>query len=361
MKIENHYSEVDLYTSNHFNTCWTKIDPLEPTFHDVLEDPGFSYSHSVALIAGILHTFESIGGSILNFLIILVVLRSKNIREENLTPSILSIAITDLIFSVYVIPVSAVTFFIRDVPFPEACTITAFTSHALWILSALNRLGISVFRCFAVLFPMKTKHKILKYVCRTLPLFGWLISILSVLPTFFRQYGRFGLECRSFMCRLIDVDTEGNPTEFNPRHMYFIIIAGTGSTIILLNVLLFSQVSYYSKNMLNQVNEINKDIGNLMLKNEKKAGKMVTIVSMSFLIVYCPIFIFIGLDEHVAATNETFMVVAVILVYGLVVVDPLAYIFFNDKYHKEIKITMNEMISLIGSVFGALSNKEENG
>ena len=112
--------------------------------------------------------------------------------------------------------------------------------------------------------------------------------------------------------------------------------------------------------MFNQVKEINKDIANLMLENEKKAAKMVAIVSMSFLIVYCPIFIVIGLDEHVAATNENFMVVAVILAYGLVVVDPVAYIICNEKYQKEIQITLKLIISWMSSVFGACSNQEKN-
>ena len=338
MKIEKHYFEVDLHTSKYFNSCWTNVNPEALSYRVLTENPGFCYSEAVAIMTGLFNMFESVVGVILNLLVILAALRNKDIRKEYLTPSILSIAVTDLILSAYVIPLTAIKFLSRDMPFPAVCEFGSFTGHVLWVLSALNLLGIAVLRCFAVFFPWKTKNKCFKYICRIWPLLSWIISIVVMLPTLLKKYGRFGLECRSFMCKIIDVDFEGNLTHLNPVGVYMIIITTIGILIFLLNLVNYFRVSYYSKTMFNQMKDVNMKLARQMLGKEKKVGKMVAIVSASFLMVYAPIIVLISLDEHAAATKEHAMVAAIVLGYSLVVVHPLTYIFCNGKYRNEIKI-----------------------
>jgi len=347
MKFEKHYIEVALTTSNYFNSCWTKINPIAPTIRALTEDPDFCYSDEVAITTGLFLTLEFIAGSILNFLVILAVLRSKDIRKEYLTPSILSIAITDFIFSAYVIPVSAIKFFSRDMPFPAVCEFTAFTAHSLWLLSALNLLGISVMRCFVVFFPWNITNKKFKYACRIWPVLSWIISFLAMLKPLLGKYGRFGLECRSFLCKLIDVDFNGNTTHFDPMKMYFIFVISSGIIMLLLTIVAFFRVSYYSKSMFNQMKDINMDIAKQMLNKEKSFGKMMAIVSASFIIVYFPIFILMSMDEHAAARKEKAMLVAIVLTASLVIIDPLAYIFCHKQYRTEIKIMLRPIMSII--------------
>ena len=232
---------MPLNSSNYFNSCWTKINYKEPTPRALTEDPGFVYSDEVAITIGSFQTLECIVGSILNLLVILAVLRSKDIRKEYITPSLLSIAITDFIFSAYSIPVSAIKFFSRDMPFPNGCEFTAFTGHTLWLLSTLNLLGISVMRCFVVFFPWYITKREFKYACRIWPVLNWIISILAMMQPLRGQYGRFGLECRSFICKLIDVDYNGNPTQFEPMRIYFITVILCGIIMLLLNVVAFSE------------------------------------------------------------------------------------------------------------------------
>jgi hypothetical protein len=165
------------------------------------------------------------------------------------------------------------------------------------------------------------------------------------------QYGRFGLECRSFICKLIDVDFNGNPTDFKPMKVYFIVIISGGIIMLLLNLVAFFRVSYYSKNMFNQMKDINMDLAMQMLDREKKFAKMVAIVSVSFILVYFPIFILLTVDEHAAATNENAMLIAVTLTCSLVIVDPLAYIFCHKKYRTEIKIILRPIMEIMGSVY----------
>ena len=347
LKVENRYFEVALNTSNYFNSCWTNINTTEWGGRALTEDPDFVYSDAVAIMTGLFTTFESILGIVLNLLVILSVLRSKDIRKEYLTPSILSIAITNFIFSVYIIPLTAIKFFIGDMPLPTGCEFRSFIGHALWILSALNLFVIAVLRCFAVFFPLRTTNKSFYYVCSIWPLLNWIKSILVMLPTLLGINGRFGLECRSFMCKMIDVDFEGHLPHLHPLIMYMIIIMTIGTVMFSLNLVTYFRVWYHSKNMFNQMKDVNMELARQMFGREKEFGKMIGIVSAAFLIVHVPIIVLLSVDEHAAATNENAMMAAIVLGYGLVVVDPLAYIFCNAKYRKEIKILLRPILSII--------------
>ena len=63
-----------------------------------------AYSDVESNVAGVIFTIQSIAGSILNFLLIVALLRNPKIRKEYLTMTIVSISITDYLWSVWVLP-----------------------------------------------------------------------------------------------------------------------------------------------------------------------------------------------------------------------------------------------------------------
>ena len=71
------------------------------------------YSEAESIVAGLGATFQSIAGSTLNLLIILALLRKPSLRKEHLTPFILSLAATDLIYSTVTLPIIAARNFAR--------------------------------------------------------------------------------------------------------------------------------------------------------------------------------------------------------------------------------------------------------
>ena len=236
MKVtERHYFEVDIDSAKHFDKCWTKIDPkseigvrlsADPLLehsdsaHDLFHNPEFMYSETGAMTAGGFNTLQGIVGAILNCMIILAILRNTDLRKEYLTPCIFSIAITDFLFSISVLPVMAMTFFQKDFPLSFGCQSPAFIGYTLFLISALNLLVIAALRCFAVYFPRKTRTKPFVYICRTAPIFVWVMAILFMLPTLIGKFGQFGLECSTFRCKHIDMDIEGNPMNSHPPQNY---------------------------------------------------------------------------------------------------------------------------------------------
>ena len=75
------------------------------------------YSNMAAFVAA----SQSIIGAVLNTLVIISLIRNPELRKGYLTPLIVSIAVTDLLFSVIACPVLAMFLSVRDMPLPNGC------------------------------------------------------------------------------------------------------------------------------------------------------------------------------------------------------------------------------------------------
>ena len=75
----------------------------------------FAYSGPLSILAGFGVSFEWIVGFTLNALVILALLKDAKLRKEYLTPAIISLALTDLIYSMYTCPVLSFHFFMKYV------------------------------------------------------------------------------------------------------------------------------------------------------------------------------------------------------------------------------------------------------
>jgi len=72
----------------------------------------YCYSHAESLIAGVGATLQSVAGVALNILVILALLKTKSVRNEYITPAIVSLIVTDLLFSMFTLPMLAVRYFL---------------------------------------------------------------------------------------------------------------------------------------------------------------------------------------------------------------------------------------------------------
>ena len=322
------YYNVTSNSSRYFDTCWMKDRSI---------DTSYVYSETESIIGGTLSTFVSIGGAILNFLVILVYLRSSNLRREYLTPSVVSIAITDLLFSAYPAPVMALGYFGRNMSLLSGCQVFAFSTYGLWSCSGLNHVGVAILRCVAVYFPRKTGDKPFQYACKLIPILGWIISILCLLPTLIGHYGQFDLEIR--------------PTrQSDPEIIYWGLFLIFGALVLFLNVATYVQIRRHSKKVFLKIKGVNLDAGIKVLEKERKVGMAFGLISISFFIVYFPmnlVMILLALYPEASNSKTSFMVASQILASSFVVVDPMVYIMFRKKYLDELKEMMKPMFTMI--------------
>lgn len=110
---DEHYHLMNFSHDEHYHhACWLIVDH-NTSFSRLSKDTHFVYSEAESITAGLVVAFESIVGSVLNLLVILALLKNSNLRKEYLTPAILSLALTDFLFSVFSLPVVSLHFFVR--------------------------------------------------------------------------------------------------------------------------------------------------------------------------------------------------------------------------------------------------------
>ena len=97
-------SSTDFASHGSHEHCWWTLDTK-------FTNKTSAYSDVESNVAGVIFTIQSIAGSILNFLLIVALLRNPKIRKEYLTMTIVSISITDFLWSVWVLPNMSMRFF----------------------------------------------------------------------------------------------------------------------------------------------------------------------------------------------------------------------------------------------------------
>ena len=96
-------------------------------------------------------------------------------------------------------------------------------------------------------------NKIFRYAAALTPLIGWLIALLMFAKTFVGKYGQFQLECKSLVCRWISVDTEGNPTEYDPEMSGSLMIIIAGLLMLILNVATYVQIRVIRLRLIHEI------------------------------------------------------------------------------------------------------------
>jgi hypothetical protein len=336
---------INISSSENHDSCWMRCDASYPP--EYYNDTDFLLSESQTTLAGILATVACIPGAILNFLIILAIIRSPDLRKEYLAPSVASITVTDFLFSVYVLAASSRHNINREYHYPEGCNFFGIMSWGLWMVSAFNLIGIAGLRCFAINFPRRTKNKSFQYCCTIIPVLAWVTTLVFFLPSLTQQYGRFGLQCRVFFCVLLNVDAEGNPVNPDPMAIYFMSILFSGIVLIILNVLGYVQVRKKSRQLFGQIKDTSIEEATKVLRNEKKLQKMVGFITASFVLVYVPLILALVVFPSAGIDYPIIGIMSFSFAWLLVVIDPLIYIYSSEKYRKGIRLVLNPLLSKI--------------
>ena len=133
--------------------CWIKSNASSNvyTFQKREDyDLEFNYDDCAKLVAaGVVVTIGSIGGTLLNLLVIIALFRSPQLRKEYLTPFIISNAMTDLIFSAIPLPTLSTRLFLMKWP-STSCLWYSVIGFGTWVCSAWNLLGVALIRCYLI-------------------------------------------------------------------------------------------------------------------------------------------------------------------------------------------------------------------
>jgi len=298
-------------------------------------DTNDTYSDTAALIAGVLTIFQLLGGIILNLLVILAIIKSPYLRKEYVTPSILSITMTDFIFSAYILPMKAYIILSKANTSPPLCYFDGYMGLGLWSISAKNLVGLAALRCIAVYFPRTTKKKAFQLSCKIVPLMCWIesFSTIAIFP------------------------------ELSKR-VYAILVLIIGILLLLLNYGAFHQISKRSRKMFDQIKYTCKEAGLKLLEKEKRMGKMAAIITLTFFLIYIPITLVFLIDPHAGFTRPTTVLVTDSFTCLLAIIDPIVYIICHEKYRDGIKLLFerkkNNFISTVSVLHDTIKTADKN-
>lgn len=104
---EKYVFELRNLNNSYMTECWLEVgDGLD-------NNTDYVYSEAVSVIGGLGALITGIGGSMLNLLVIIAFMKTPSLRKEYLTPFMVSLAMTDLIFSAIALPMLAIGYFAR--------------------------------------------------------------------------------------------------------------------------------------------------------------------------------------------------------------------------------------------------------
>ena len=238
---EQFYS-IDLDgTSEYSKRCWKRTFNGTYELAEHQEDLDYVYSDLEANILGLIVAFMSITGTILNAFVIFVLLRNQEIRKEYITPSIISVAITDLLFCVLCLPVHSLSFFKHDMPID--CKLFFAMGYGTWFCSAWNLLGVAILRLL-VIGSVKTNGSrgLFLRARKLVPISTWIVTYLLMVPTLSDKYGTIDLEYKTMACKIISVDEDDKTIPFGPEKFFSVIVVIIGIILIFLNIALYCQV-----------------------------------------------------------------------------------------------------------------------
>ena len=104
----SHYHKVKLENS-FMEECYLKVDHRS----NLSQSTDYCYSMAESILGGLGATTEAIAGSILNFIVIFALTKNAHLRKQYMTPCIVSLATTDLLFSLVTLPMLSHHYFSR--------------------------------------------------------------------------------------------------------------------------------------------------------------------------------------------------------------------------------------------------------
>ena len=354
--------KINSTVSEYFDTCWIRIDPSSESPIIQSTDPNIVQSDALLILDGIMYMILSIAGVTMNLLVILAIFRSSNIRKEYFTPTIGSLATVDFLFSIYILPVLSLRGFTSDLPLLTGCEFYGFTAYCLWELSASNLLCFAVLRCIRVYFPARaltsTQNLWFEQASKIAPAICWIFAFITTIPTLTHGCGKFGFECKKFVCIIVDIDQSGNQLPSHPIYMYMGIILAKVFVATTLNIVTYFAVKRKTKQLCKDIIDTNPDACDKIKQQEKKLGIMVMTITGAFFLVYLPRIILLAVVPHAAITHIPGTVMTTFLSCCLVIIDPIVYTMTQEKYRDEIKKILSSVFNFAKSIYENLKRTE---
>ena len=184
---------------------------------------------------------------------------------------------------------------------------------------------------------------------------AWAITFCIIAPTFFEVNGRFGLSCELQACILVNVDSSENSLDYKPLKLLAGHLIIVGLIFLGLNFATYWMVAQKSRVLIQKLEGIDEETLKRILDKEKKVGKMMAIISITFFLMFMLAPIIVMIDFGYLRTRDGW-IFHMVVDSMIVIINPLVYIICCDQYKKEIKNVIEETKSVVQTMVTKIQN-----
>ena len=190
---------------------------------DYAQETELLFSETTSIIGAIFAIIFSILGTAGNIFTIVALWRSK-LRTHPTTLFIISLAVSDLIFSTFNLPLQAHRYLHRGCVFmcldENLCQYYPFFLFGNIGVSVMIMMLIALQRVFGVFYGHSLNIYFNRFTVSLMIFFAWIISFGSMCFPLTKSWGQFGFEYQTFSCTIVESEGE--------TYFPFIAVVGVG-------------------------------------------------------------------------------------------------------------------------------------
>lgn len=292
------------------------------------------YSRPTTIFAAVAASIFTVVGVTGNLLTVVALLRCQKLRVHATTAFVISLAVSDLLFSAINLPLTASRYVHEEWTLgPTLCRVFPFFFYGNVAASLMNMVAITVNRyvlisCHGYYTFIYSRINILLMVVVV-----WAFSFGMILPPLLEVWGTLGLDRATFSCTILKLNGK------SPKKFLFIF----GFLLPCIAIILCYSAIFYRvrQSRLNvqkhQATSSQKEncIQSSQRKEDIRLTKMMLTIFLSFLVCFLPLMLVNVVDDDVKF--PTIHVVASVLAWMSATINPFIYAFKNRQYQQAFK------------------------
>ncbi|XP_071580394.1 protein trapped in endoderm-1 [Temnothorax nylanderi] len=295
------------------------------------EDGDFKpFTRSVTIVAAACAIIFSIIGVLGNLITVIALLKYTKLRRHATTAFVISLSISDLIFSAVNLPLTASRYLNEAWVLGETlCTLFPLFFYGNVAVSLLSMVAITINRY--ILISQSDIYNQL-YTSRgiTLMLIAiWTLSFLMLLPPLLGVWGTLGLDPATFSCTILRKNGS------SPKKFLFVLGFIVPCVVISVSYLcIYWRVRKSRKNLEAHAAESRRG-GGFQRREDSRVTRLMLTIFLCFLMCFMPLMLVNVIDDKMKV--PILHIVASVLAWASAVINPFIYAGTNKLYREAYK------------------------
>lgn len=305
-----------------------------PNCDKTSSDSELLFDVTTSTIAASFAVFCSICGIIGNSITLFTLFGSIVLRQHSTTPFLASLGISDLIFSLFNLPLLAHRFFTRDWTLGQgACIAFPFLLYANVAVSSLSMMLISINRSVGIYFPESFDRNFTRSRSVICTLGVWIFSLSAMSFPIFGKGGQYGYVNATFSCTFLP-----NKDTFTWLIVYSILFVLVPCTVLITSygAILYKVCSTGNAVRLSITRTDHKpNFHQKSQTRERELTKTFLIICACYVICYIPASVLMVFDPMPPCSkNPGWHVFGYVMFWFSTIVNPIVYVVANRHYRK---------------------------